>query len=76
MKRREAANDNLASSTTEVWQPRLGRPVSANDAADISFAVVGFFSVLAEWGRAELPPTANDAEEAPAGAPARPFNDR
>ena len=76
MKRPQAANDNLASRTAQVWQPRLGRPVSAHDVADISCAVVGFFSVLAEWGRAELPLAANDTEEDQAVAPARPSNDR
>ena len=59
-----AANDNLKHAlvgrTLEVWQPRLGRDLSSEDARQIAASVTGFFSILAEWSRAELPSPAND----------------
>ena len=59
-----AANDNLKDEligrTREVWQPRLGRDLSREDARQIAANVTGFFSVLAEWSRAEMPHPAND----------------
>ncbi len=64
MKPSHAANDNLKNDlirrTREVWQPRLGRDLSREDARQISETMTGFFSVLAEWSRAELPSPAND----------------
>jgi hypothetical protein len=60
-----AANDNLKDEmighTREVWQPRLGRDLSPEDARRIVANVAGFFSVLSEWSRAEMPTPANDA---------------
>ena len=51
-----AANDNLKDEligrTREVWQPRLGRDLSRENARQIAANVMGFFSVLAEWSRA------------------------
>ena len=44
----------------EVWQPRLGRDLSREDARQIAENVTGFFAVLAEWSRAETPVPAND----------------
>ena len=65
MKPSHAANDNLKDEligrTREVWQPRLGRDLSPEDARQIVANVTGFFSVLAEWSRAEMPIPANDA---------------
>ena len=59
-----AANDNLKHEligrTQRVWQPRLGRDLSHEDARQIAENVTGFFSVLAEWSRAEIPTPAND----------------
>ena len=64
MKPSHAANDNLKDDlirrTREVWQPRLGRDLSREDARQIAENMAGFFSVLAEWSRAELPSPAND----------------
>jgi hypothetical protein len=57
----EALNDDLIRRTRQVWQPRLGRDLSSEDARQISANVCGFFSVLAEWSRAEMPSPANDA---------------
>ena len=62
MKPSHAANDNLKDElirrTRQVWQPRLGRDLSREDARQIVTNVTGFFSVLAEWSRAEMPPPA------------------
>jgi len=58
------ANDNLKQAligrTQEVWQPRLGRDLSLEDARQIAANVTGFFALLAEWSRAEMPVPAND----------------
>jgi hypothetical protein len=65
-----AANDNLKDEligrTREVWQPRFGRDLSPEDARQIAANVTGFFSVLAEWSRAEMPSSANDTGKADA----------
>jgi hypothetical protein len=55
-----AANDNLIDRTCQVWQPRIGRDLSREDARQISENITGFFSILAEWSRAEVPTPAND----------------
>jgi hypothetical protein len=59
------ANDNLKDDlirhTRQVWQPRLGRDLSSEDARQIAANLAGFFSVLVEWARAEMPSPANDA---------------
>jgi hypothetical protein len=60
----KAANDNLEDNrierTREVWQPRIGRDLSRDEAKQIADNVAGFFSILAEWSRAEPPVAAND----------------
>ena len=60
-----AVNDNLKDEligrTRQVWQPRLGRDLSREDARQIAAQVTGFFSILAEWSQAKLPSPANDA---------------
>ena len=61
VKTSHAANDNLIDRTRQVWQPRLGRDLSREDARHLAANVTGFFSVLAEWSRAEMPTPANDA---------------
>jgi hypothetical protein len=58
-----AANDNLIDQTIRLWQPRLGRNVSGEDARQIAENVTGFFSILADWSRVEIPAPANDAGE-------------
>jgi hypothetical protein len=59
------ANDNLKDGlirrARQVWQPRLGGDLSHEGARQIAANVTGFFSVLAEWSRAEMPSPANDA---------------
>jgi hypothetical protein len=56
-----AANDNLIDRTRQVWQRRLGRELGREDARQIAENVTGFFALLAEWSRAEMPSPANDA---------------
>ena len=60
MKPSHAANDNLIGRTREAWKPRLGRDLSQEDARQIVENVIGFFAILAEWSRAEIPVPAND----------------
>jgi len=64
VKSSHAANDNLKDDlirrTREFWQPRLGRDLSREDARQIAENMTGFFSVMAEWSRAELSSPAND----------------
>jgi hypothetical protein len=48
-------DDGLVGRTRKVWRPRLGRELSREDAREIAANVTGFFSVLAEWSRAEGP---------------------
>jgi hypothetical protein len=56
-----AANDNLVDHTRQLWQRRLGRDLTREDARQIAENVTGFFALLAEWSRVELPSSANDA---------------
>ena len=57
MKRLDAANDNDAGKqiarTRQIWQPRLGRDLSRENARQITLNVTGFFDILAEWSRVE-----------------------
>lgn len=53
MKPSSAANDNLIDRTIDLWQPRLRRELTREDARQIAENVTGFFSILAEWSRAE-----------------------
>lgn len=63
MKQLNAANDNLIDRTIETWQPRFNGDVSQEDARQIVENVTGFFSILAEWSRAEMPVPANDTDK-------------
>jgi hypothetical protein len=69
MKRLDAANDNgvgkQIARARQVWQPRMGRDLTEEDARQIMHNVTGFFGVLREWSRAETLAAAND-EAAPA----------
>jgi hypothetical protein len=61
MKPSHAANDhNLIDRTRAVWQPRLGRDLSHEDARQIVENVTGFFAILSEWSQAEQLAAAND----------------
>jgi len=65
MKRLNAANDNdigrQVARTRKVWQPRLGRDLTDEDARQITLNFTGFFGVLAECSRAEKLVAANDS---------------
>ena len=39
------------NATREVWQRRYGRPLTAEDAREITANVVGFFRILQDWRR-------------------------
>jgi hypothetical protein len=43
----------LTSKTIAVWQPRLRRRLSNEDAREIAENITGFFTILAEWSRRE-----------------------
>src|ERR1700726_1523915 len=47
----DAANDNLIDRTIALWQPRLRRDLSREDARQIVENVTDFFKLLAEWSR-------------------------
>lgn len=49
----ESRNHELIDLTRAVWEPRLGRDLSRDEANQIAGDVTGFFSVLAEWSRKE-----------------------
>lgn len=57
MKRLNAANDNDAgrqiAHTRQIWQPRIGRDLTDEEARQIAENVTGFFAVLVEWSQAE-----------------------
>ena len=61
MKPSRATNVNLIDRTCKVWQPRIGRNLTNEDARQISENVTGFFAILAEWSRLEKPMPAIDA---------------
>jgi len=69
MQRLDAGNDNDAgiARTRQVWQPRIGRDLTDEDAREIMHNVTGFFGMLTQWSRAERLAAANDA-----AAPATP----
>lgn len=64
MKRLDAANDNDAGKriarTRQIWQPRIGRDLTDEEARQIAENVTGFFAILAEWSHAERSAAAND----------------
>jgi hypothetical protein len=55
------ANDELIDRTIALWKPRLRRDLSREDARQIAENVTGFFAILAEWSRADVPIPANDS---------------
>jgi hypothetical protein len=61
----DAANDHgtgkQIARTRQIWQPRIGRDLTDEDARQIMHNVTGLFGVLAEWARAEkMAAAAND----------------
>ena len=41
----------LTENTIAVWQPRIKRRLSAEDAREIAENINGFFTILAAWSR-------------------------
>lgn len=67
---------SLFCSTRQVWQPRLGRDLSSEDARQIIENVTGFFSLIAEWSRAEMKASASDTSKSVAFAVGEPHHVR
>ena len=65
MKPSHAQNDNLIDHTCQVWQPRLGRNLSREDARQIIEDVTGFFNVLTEWAGSSSPANDNSVPRPP-----------
>ena len=61
MKPSPPLSNSLNKQTHKVWQPRIGRNLTDEDARQIAENVTGFFAILAEWSRAARPVPANDA---------------
>ncbi|MBX3552900.1 MAG: hypothetical protein KF697_10605 [Pseudolabrys sp.] len=57
MKRLDAANDNdpgkRIARTRQIWQSRIGRDLTDEDARQLAENVTGFFAVLSDWSHAE-----------------------
>ena len=51
----ECADLELVGATIAIWQPRAARELSREDARQIVENITGFFAILAEWSRAEMP---------------------
>lgn len=60
MKPSRAPNDNLVDHTRQVWQTRFERDLTREDVRQIAENVTGFFGLLAEWSRAEMPSPTSD----------------
>ena len=55
MKPSRATSNTVTGRTRKVWQPRIRRELTDEDARQIAENVTGFFSILAEWSRAATP---------------------
>ena len=47
------AKQELTEHTIAVWQPRLRRRLTNEDAREITENLTGFFTILAEWSHRE-----------------------
>jgi hypothetical protein len=72
----DSHKDDLFRRTRAVWQPRLGRDLSREDARQIAENMTGFFTVLAEWSCADLPPRGSEAASPNASINAEAHHDR
>jgi len=61
MKPSHAASNTLIGRTHKVWQPRIRRNLTDEDARQIAENVTGFFTILAEWSWAAKEAPANTA---------------
>ena len=57
-------NTEATIRTLAVWQPRTSRPLTEEDARQITENVTGFFRVLQKWSRAEKAPSAEGEKTA------------
>ena len=57
VKTKSCINDDLIDRTLATWRPRVDFPLTRDDACQIIGNVSGFFSILAEWAKADA---AND----------------
>ena len=58
---KQPRNDDSDALEWRVWEPRIGHILTDDAAPQIADNVADFFSILAEWARAETPIPANDA---------------
>jgi hypothetical protein len=56
------ANDNLIDGAIRLWQPRMRRDMSREDARQIIEHVTGFFKVLSKWEQVSTAANDNPAE--------------
>jgi hypothetical protein len=68
MKLSHSENDYLIRRARKVWQPRVGRDLTDEDVRQITENVTGFFSILTEWSRSEMPAPESDTGETAAPA--------
>ncbi len=61
MKPSHAVKDTLINRTHNVWQPRIQRKLTNEDARQIAENVTGFFAILAEWSQAATPALDNNS---------------
>ncbi len=64
MKTSHDTHYKLIEQTHKVWQPRIRRKLTDEDARQIAENVTGFFAILAEWSRVARSASANDASVA------------
>lgn len=68
MKPQPPANDELIDRTRALWEPRLGRDLTREEARRMIAEVAGFFGVLADWAHAEATAAANDTPPQPSAS--------
>ena len=61
MKPSHAVSSNLIEQTHKVWQPRIRRNLTDEEARQIAENVTGFFAILAEWSQAATPALDNNS---------------
>ena len=50
----QITRQELTEHTIAIWQPRIRRHLSAEDAREITENINGFFTILAEWSSQEV----------------------
>jgi hypothetical protein len=77
VKTAHAVEHNLIQRTLEVWQPRLGRDLTREDARQITENMVGFFEILNKWRIGETTVLSTVSEYTiDAGAESKPTTER